>query len=532
MVKTGTLKFKVDGVFRPFSIKDKVANAQRRLEAEENSLLQYVVATVAVVIVSLVGFPLEKWVNVHATALIFLLAIVVLALFVDRGPTLMAATLSALIWDYFFLPPVFAFRVTHIEDAILLATYFIVALVLGQLTTRIRAQEKAKRQGEARATALYLLTRELAGSAHLDEMLKHVVQQMKEIFKSEIAILVIPGPSDRSRTQLHSASTFQLNEKEQPIATWTFKHGCSSKEFASGPSGSESLFLPLTTSHGKLGMIGLRLNEPLAPRERNLLDAFARQISLALDRHYLQVESEKTKWLAESERLSKTLLNSMSHEIRTPIAVIKNATSNLLELQEPTFSQSQAEMIADIQEANERLDRLVGKVLDMTRLESGHVAPKGTLCDARDLIHSAVKETRKELAHHNLSLEIAPDLPLITMDFVMTQQALMNLLSNAAIHTPAGTSVRLKASIEHGQFVMSVEDDGPGLAPESVPRIFDKFFRGPNAPTGGTGLGLSLVKGFIECQNGRVTAGNLPSGGAFFTIRLPADKIPAHQMQL
>jgi two-component system sensor histidine kinase KdpD len=289
----------------------------------------------------------------------------------------------------------------------------------------------------------------------------------------------------------------------------------------------------MTTSNGKVGVIGLRLNEPMAPRQRNLLDAFAQQTALALDRHYLQVESEKAKWLAESERLSKTLLNSMSHEIRTPIAVIKNATSNLLEVPETTFSPSQAQMLADIQEANERLDRLVGKVLDMTRLETGHTTPKFTQCDVRDLIHVAVKETRKEFARHKLTVEIAPELPLVTMDFVMTQQALMNLLSNAAIHTPAGTAVHLKAYLEHGEFVVSVADGGPGIDPDTIARIFDKFFRGPNAPTGGTGLGLSLVKGFIEAQNGRVAAANRPGGGGIFTIRLPLDRISnSHETKL
>jgi two-component system sensor histidine kinase KdpD len=492
------------------SINEKLAKAQRRLEAEENSVLQYVFAIAAVMAVSLASFHLKLFIGVHATALILLLAIVILALFVDRGPTLVAAALSAIVWDYFFLAPVFAFRVTDFEDAMLLATYFIVALVLGQLTTRIRAQEKAKRQGEARATALYLLTRELAGSTQLDEMLKRVVQQMKEIFKSEIAMFIVCGSSDRSQPQPHPASTFQLNEKEQPIATWTFKHGCSSRQFAEGLSGKESLFLPLITSNGKVGVIGLRLHETLPPRQRNLLEAFAQQIALALDRHYLQVESAKAQWLAESDRLSKTLLNSMSHEIRTPIAVIKNATSNLLEAQDTTFSASQTEMLADIQEANERLDRLVGKVLDMTRLESGHLAPKLTQCDVRDLIHVAVKATRKELARHKLSMDIAPELPLVTMDFVMTQKALMNLLSNAAIHTPPGTAIQLKALADHGEFVVSVADCGPGIAPDAIPHIFDKFFRGPNAPTGGTGL---------------VAAANGVGGGAIFTIHLPLDTI-------
>jgi two-component system sensor histidine kinase KdpD len=510
---------------QPAPIRKILGRITRRLEAGENSTLQYAVAIGAVAIVSLINFPLKPIIGIHATALVFLLGIVFLALFVDRWPTLVAATLSAVVWDYFFIKPVFALRVTDAEDSILLAMYFIVALVLGHLTTRIRAQEKAKRQGEARATALYLLTREFAESTNPDEMLKNVIRQMKEFFKSDVAILTIPGATDRTTAEVHAASTFALNEKEQPIAAWTFRHGCSSREPTGGSSEGETLFLPLTTSNGPLGVICLRLNEPLGLRHRNLLDAFAQQIALALDRHYLQVESEKSKWLAESERLSKTLLNSMSHEIRTPIAVIKNATSNLLEAQETPFSPSQQEMLGEIQEANDRLDRLVGKVLDMTRLESGRVAPKITPCDVRDLVHMAIKETRKELAGHKVAVDLSPDLPLVPMDFVMTQQAVMNLLSNAAIHTPANTAVQLTARAENGTFFLTVADNGPGMPLDSIPRVFDKFYRGPHAPTGGTGLGLSLVKGFIEAQGGRVSAANHPDGGAIFTIRLPLDTI-------
>jgi two-component system sensor histidine kinase KdpD len=272
-------------------------------------------------------------------------------------------------------------------------------------------------------------------------------------------------------------------------------------------------------------VIGLRPRSPLAPYQRKLLDAFAKQIALALDRHRLREESEKAKLLAESERLSKTMLDSMSHEIRTPISVIKNATSNLLDVHEAPLTASQQQMVAEIVEANERLDRLVGKALDMTRLESGCVTPKITPCDVGDLVHVAVKETRKELGQHKVAVEMGTDLPLVAMDFVMTQQALMNLLSNAAIHTPAGTSVRVNARAENGQLILRVADKGPGVPADSIAHVFEKFYRCPHAPTGGTGLGLSLVKGFIEAQGGHVTAVNGEGGGAVFTIYLPLENV-------
>jgi two-component system sensor histidine kinase KdpD len=269
--------------------------------------------------------------------------------------------------------------------------------------------------------------------------------------------------------------------------------------------------------------MGLNFNRPSPPRiqQRQLLDAFARQIALALDRQRLDNESEQAKRLAESERLSKNLLNSMSHEVRTPLAAIKSATSHLLELEGRDLSSPQQALVAEIQEAVERLDRLVGKVLDSTRLESGRVKPKLSPCDINDLVHVAVKETRKEMARHKVTVEIASGLPLVNADFVLLQEALMNLLSNAAFHTPAGTAIKVSAHADNSDLVLSVSDSGPGLHPDSLSRVFDKFYRAPTAPTGGTGLGLSLVKGFVEAQGGKVKAANRIEGGALFTIRLP-----------
>ncbi len=499
----------------------------RRWELQgRSSLLQYGIAVGAVIVVSAINVFLEPLAGIHSTALTFLLAVVVLALFVDRGPTLAAATLSALVWDYYFLPPVFAFRVQHVEDGMLLAMYFAVALVLGELTARTRAQEKARREGEQRATALYLLARELAGAASPHETLQTAVQQLKRLFEAEVALQLSESP-DRLRPRTHPASTFSLSEKDERLATWTFKHGCSTRDETNDPAQHPTLFLPLATGDGKLGVLVLRFNATasLSVHLRNLLDAFVQHITLALDRHRLHEESEKARLLAESERLSRTILNSMSHEIRTPIAVIKGATSNLLETHEPEFSPTQQATIAEIQEATERLDRLVGKVLDITRLESGRVKPKFTLCDVQDLVHVCVKETRRELARHRLTLEIASGLPLVPMDFVLMQQVLTNLLSNAAFHTPAGTAVQLKASAENGTMIFAVADRGPGIPAESLPRVFDKFYRGPAAPSGGTGLGLSLVKGLVEAQGGQVRAENRADGGALFTIRLPLDRM-------
>jgi len=480
--------------------------------------MQYLVAMGTVAVVAFAGFLFTPQVGVHAMAFLSLLAIVVLALFVERGPALLAAALSAVIWDFFFLPPVFDLRVSHIEDVLLLGMYFVVALALGQLTGRIRAQEATERQRESRATALYLLGRELAEATTVDQIVCKVVEELGRSFEAEVAVLL---PDARNRLQVQEGGSLVLGEKEQAVAAWVLQHRQSAGRFTGNLPTIDSLFIPLESNNSMLGVMGLRLRQSTPPtiHQRNLLDALTRQIALALDRQRLSALSEKAKLLAESERLGKTLLDSMSHEIRTPLAAISAAAIDLAELK--SVSGPGAELINEIQEGAERLNALVGKVLDMTRLESGHIKPLFNECEINDIVNVAVAETEKNLARHKLTVQLPTGLPIIRTDFVLLQQALMNLLANAGLHTPAGTEVELRVWKSGGALFLAVADRGAGINPQFIGRMFDKFSRAPDAPTGGTGLGLSLVKGFVEALGGKVTAENRPGGGAEFTITLP-----------
>jgi len=499
---------------------------------EHSDAAQYVIAVVVVLGMTLPALLLKPLVGSRAIALIYLLAVVVMALFIGRGPTLVAATLSALFWDFFFLDPVANLRINTAEDVIMFGLYFVVALVLGQLTARIRAQERLERQREEHASALYRLTRELSGAVGLDQLLQTVVRETQHVFETPIVVL-LPDSSGRLSCHSHPASTYDLTGPEQPVAAYAFDHVQPAGKFTGNLPQAETLFVPMVAGNGALGVIGLNFEESTVEpslQQRRLLEAFAQQIALALDRHHLREQSEKAKLLAESERLSKTLLNSMSHEIRTPLAAIQGALGNLLQLKEPKLSGQQQAMIAEVQQAADRLNSLVGKVLDITRLESGSVKPRFALCDVNDLVQVTVKETRKQLDRHKLEVDLAPNLPLVEMDFVLVQESLKNLLSNTALHTPPGTAVQLSARVRDGALLLIVADRGPGIAPAAIPRIFDKFYRAPGAPAGGAGLGLSVVKGFVEAQGGRVTAENRADGGAVFTIRLPLEQAhPAHE---
>ncbi|PWU16563.1 MAG: hypothetical protein C5B50_13285 [Verrucomicrobia bacterium] len=481
----------------------------------------YILAFTVVLGITLPALLIKPLIGYRSIALIYLLGVVVTALFVGRGPTLLAAAASALFWDFFFLEPVPNLRIANAEDAIMFGTYFVVALVLGQLTNRIRAQQVAEHRLERRSTALYQLTRGLAEAASLDQMLQAVVQELERAFDAQIAVL-LANSSGQLTYHPHASSTYDITGPEQPVAAWAFEHGQPAGRFTAQQGDVDAMFVPLLAADRAVGVIALRFKSAAPTHEQqNLLAAFAQHIALALDRQRLVAQAEQAKLLAESERLAKALLDSMSHEIRTPLAAIRTAMGNLAGIHDPKLSAEQDAMLAEIHEATERLNQLVGNVLDVTRLESGSVKPQLSLCDIQDLVHVALKDARSKLARHKLTVEIAPDLPLVRADYALLQQAFSNLLLNAASHTPPGTAVQVSARASNGSLLLTVADRGPGIAPTSIPRVFDKFYRAPNAPTGGTGLGLCLAKGFVEAHRGHISAENRPGGGALFTIRLP-----------
>jgi two-component system sensor histidine kinase KdpD len=465
--------------------------------------------------------------DAHALALIYLFGVVLLAFFVERGPTILAATISALVWDYFFLPPRGSFRMTHASDVMMFITYFVVAVVLGHLVTRIRWQERAERRREQRSTALYLLTRELADAPTVDEMAQRLVRQAGQAFSANVAILLRDAGGELSRTA-HGSSTFQVSEKEQSVAAWAYRFGKAAGRFTDSLPAAGAIYLPMQTNRGAVGVLGVEWPGELQPttEQRDLLEAFARQSALVLDRLHLDEEGQKARLVAESEKLSKALLNSISHELRTPISAITAAATALSELKETTPPAMQKTLTGEIQESAARLNRLVGNLLDMTRLESGAVKPRLEWCDVADLINVSLRQSEKALARHPVQLSIPSALPLVKMDFVLIEQALNNLLINAATYTPPGTPVEVSAEAVPGMMSISVSDRGPGLPPESLPQLFQKFYRVPGAPAGGTGLGLSIVKGLVEAHDGRVEVKNRPEGGAVFTIFLPLQASP------
>jgi two-component system sensor histidine kinase KdpD len=489
-----------------------------RLGVAKGKHWQWWAAVAATAAVMGCGFLMQRLLSATADSLLSLLTIAVVAALFERGPALLATALIAAGWDYFFIPPYFHFGVARSEDKVLVGMYFVAAWILGQYTTRLRSARAAEREREERATALYLLMRELAEEATTSGIVEKVVAEVRRSFDGDAAVLL---PDESNRLQLQAGNAYTPSEKELAAAVWVFEHRQWAGKFTGNLPMIDTMLLPLESSRRMVGVMGVHIERAAPPtiHERSLLEAFARQTAVALDRQHLRELSEKAEVVAASERLGKTLLDSISHEIRTPLTVIQ-AAANDLEDSDQVISTGRA-ALAEIQQATGRLDRLVGQVLDITRLESGHVQPLISDCEVADIAHVAVVETRQQLSKHRLKVEVEQGLPLVRTDYVFLQQALMNLLSNAAVHTPSGTEIELRVWREDGSILLSVADRGQGIDPQLLPRVFDKFSRGPNAPTGGVGLGLSLVKGFVRAVGGNVSVENRKEGGAVFTIRLP-----------
>lgn len=336
---------------------------------------QYLVAFGVVLISTLLNLLFRSWTGHYTPSLIYLLAVVGLALFVGRGPVLLAAAAGALLWNYLFLPPTYTLYITSFQDALMFGMFFVVALAMGQLTARLRAQQAAERERERQATALYLLTRELADGKDLAELLGVVVRQLSEVFAAEVAAL-LPESGTEESLVAYPFGTLAVSEKELSVASWAYRNAKPAGRSTDTLPSAEALYLPLTTTSGCLGVVGLRFRSGrlLSQAQRGLLDSFVRQIALVLDRQRLRDAEQGAQLLAESERLGKTLLNSVSHELRTPLAVITAASGALKGAADLT--EMQARLVGEIEQAGARLNRLVRNLLDVARLESGRLQPQ------------------------------------------------------------------------------------------------------------------------------------------------------------
>jgi two-component system sensor histidine kinase KdpD len=496
-----------------------------RLPEAQSGITQYISAIASVCTVALFCYPAASFLGYQSVSLILLLTVAILPLKFGAGPVVSAAAVSALVWDFFFIPPQFTLVVARGQDILMLVMYFVIAAVTGTLTARIRAREKSVRQREERAVALYNLTGDLSKTGTQDEVASVAVANIKRVFGGEAAVF-LSQPDGDIFTAADPASSYQVDPKEFGVASWVYWNEKTAGRFTDTLPFAQATYYPVTGPRYPLGVVGVKLekNERLSIEQEALLQNFLRQIAATLEREQLNEIAKKSITFVESERLYKTLFNSLSHELRTPIAAIVSASEGLIDEKTSRNEEVRKNLTGEVHTAAGRLNRLVDNLLDMTRLESGRITPVFDWCDIRDLFNAVMKKLKNELASHVVTIEVAEEMPFVKLDFGLMEQALANLLFNASLYTPQGTMIGLKAYVEGKECIIVVSDSGPGFPRESLGRIFEKFYRVPGTKAGGAGLGLSIAKGFVEAHSGSIAVGNNEPSGARFVLRLPLEE--------
>ncbi len=399
---------------------------------------------------------------------------------------------------------------------------FVVSVVISSLTAQVRQQARDACQREARTAALYALSRELAVSRDRGPILQAARNHIAGLLDAKIAFL-LADPLQSAATLEVALTDFALTPELTALAQWVQIHHRPAGLGTDTGNQARALFLPLHTATRSLGVIGVLPSDPQRVEglaQRQLLETFSQQLATSLEGLQLVAQAHRAQLQVERQELRNSLLSSVSHDLRTPLAAITGSATTLLD----TPAQDaplHKELLETIRDEADRLNRLVGNLLDMTRLESGGVEPRKDWIPLEEVVGSALDRAQKLLQAHVVEVSLPADLPLVPMDAVLCEQMLLNLLDNAAKYTPPGTRVHLRAWAEPGQVVLLVADEGPGLPSGSEHLVFEKFFRGRADNTRGSGLGLAIAHGIVTAHGGQLTAGASPSGGAQFRITLP-----------
>lgn len=466
-------------------------------------------------------FFIEQFSGYSSVSLIYLLGVVLSGMILSRWSVLLLGALSAVLWDYLFIPPRFTFLINKPHDAMMFGMFFVTALVMGHITTRLREREQAERKQEDRLNTLYQLTRIIAMTRESKEAIKNALGKLEEALKVRGAIFLtdFKGHPDFEKSR---CGDLVLSGKERSVATWAFQKREVAGRFTETLPEAENFYLPLVSMNKSLGVLVIN---PLQDRvwtldQRTLLESFASLMTVILEKDILTRMAEEAKVKAETEKLQAALLDSVSHELKTPLTVIAGSA----ELLEKTGKDSEFhKLVYEIRTASYRLLQTVNGLLNMTRLDSGGLQLNLEWHDVRDVIGSAIENLGEQLSHHKLVTRYADNLPPVRVDAEVIRQVLSNLLSNAAAYSPKETEIIISAQVDENTLVISVVDQGPGIAEEDTDRIFEKFYRGKNVPTGGLGLGLSIAKRFVEVHGGGVGVYNQKDHGACFEVRLPVE---------
>jgi two-component system sensor histidine kinase KdpD len=456
--------------------------------------------------------------------MVYLLSVVLVSLRFGYAPSLLAAVLSVLCFDFFFIPPLYTFAVRDLSHVVTFCVMFMVALVISGLTQRVRAQAEAAGQREQRTASLYALSRELGATKQVENIAQIAGRQLFDALGLDSA-LFLPDPEQRGIVALQAGRhSFEIDEREQRVAKWVWDHERAAGLGTDTLPTARAMYLPLLAARGKVAVLGVRSGDTtrlLSSENRQHLAAFASQIASAIERSELADEAQLAQVRVETEQMRSSLLSSVSHDLRTPLAVMTGAASTLLE--DTVDSATRRELTESILQEALRLNRLVRNLLDMTRLQAGALRVKKEWQPLEEVVGSALNRMEDALSGRAVETDLPPDLPLVPLDAVLIGQVLVNLLENALKYTPSGSPLEIRARQRAGGVEVIVADRGPGIPSGEEQRIFDKFYRVSGGSAGGVGLGLAICRGIVMAHGGQLFVQNRAGGGAEFRFQLPIE---------
>lgn len=511
------------GRVKPRPLPGRAAGADDPRRGEKR--LRYLWALLACVATTAVASLVAPWFDLANIVMLFLLAVVGVALRWGRGPAVVAALVSVASFDFFFVPPRLSFAVTDVQYALTFVVMLVVALVIGQMTAHLRFQARIAAYREERARNLYEFARGMSSLLLTQDVVEAATRSIAGTFHAKVAVLVaddqdriVPAQAREDVPALDYGAAQWAYDKSQPA-------GAGTDTLAANPS----LYLPLRAPMRTRGVLVIEPASPrllLVPEQRRHLDTFAALTAIALERvHYVEVAQQALLHM-ESERLRNSLLATLSHDLRTPLAALQGLAETLA-LTKPALTPEQRDIALAITQEARRMGSLVNNLLDMARLESGQVKLRRQWHAIEEVVGSALLAARAALGGRHVDVRMPADLPLVEFDATLIERVLYNLVENAAKYTPAAATIAIAAQAAAGDLVVSVSDSGPGIPKGQEEAIFEKFARGVSeSAIPGVGLGLAISRAIVEAHGGTLRAANVEPHGAAFTFTLPLGSPP------
>ncbi len=486
----------------------------------------YLAALPAVVIATGLSMAADSLFPVASLSLIYMTAVIAVASRFGLGPAIATAGFGFATYNYLFTEPRLSFQVSQQGEFLTLALFLVASILTGNLAARLRARVNAQRAIVERTNRLYDFSRRVAVAASFDDVVWAAVSHVATTLECQ-AILLAPDAAGNLAVAGGFPPEDTLDVRDMTAARYAWDKAEAAGRGSGTLPAARWLFLPVRTADVRLAVIGVAYEDDhsLPPGDRRLLEALMDQVALAIARIRLTEDLEHTRLASETERLRTALLNSVSHDLRTPLVTIIGAAGSLADPGALTDTGRKA-LAETIRDEGERLDRYIQNLLDMTRLGHGALKPRLLSVDLADLVGSARHRMRAALRDHVVQLDLAPDLPAVLADPILTEQVIVNILDNAAKYAPPGTSIDISAHVDGAGVALTITDHGPGIPVAAQARVFDMFYRVDTGDSqkAGTGLGLAISKGLIEAQGGSIGVA-ATTAGTSIVLSLP--KAPA-----